>query len=413
MNVSEKFALAQRIIVGYYPLLSSFYSMCNIKESSEHITIRLNTKISAIPTLEYNINFLNIISEKTLATLISIELFRLLLHHQTTRLIHPINICYKASNIICTDKRIMRFCIEDARIKACFPTINTVLEINKNFDVNNDFTLEKIFTTLVETDGKNDKDSKNNITNSNVDFPTGTTEADALQKHFSDAYIDKNTEAWGENELINRKITRQIQKETSKKDSWGDLPANIAELIKVANTINYDPRAILNKFVVSIFSEYVEFTRMKPSRRFGQDLIGIIPGQRHKLKSKVLIALDTSGSMPDDILMEGINLMQSTLKYAEVYFCCWDCICSEITKECTIKKEYNLIGRGGTNPQCIIDKVRAEKLLFNGIIIISDCIFNWNNPGGKEKICIVSTKKEPPDWCKWTFKLEDLLKYHR
>jgi hypothetical protein len=76
-----------------------------------------------------------------------------------------------------------------------------------------------------------------------------------------------------------------------------------------------------------------------------------------------------------------------------------------------MKPKYEVKGRGGTNPQCIIDKLKKEKLRFDGIVVISDCVFDWYEPPKREKVCIVSTSHmQGPKWCKWFFKLEDLLK---
>lgn len=460
LSIPEKFALAQRIVVSYYPLLSSFYSMCNFQSvNSSRITIRLNTKIGAVPVIEYNPAFINSLSEKTVAMLISIELFRLILHHPTTRLMYPISLCYRASNIICSDKRILRYCIEDPEIKDCFPTVDEIMELEPTFDTNKDFTLEKIFTILnrerlngMADDNDDDTDSgssgggnsENPETGKEQENPeisspetqdsqdetgkeegkeedredkmdgednTVPNEIESLKKHFSKENIETNTEAWGENDLIDRKITKQIEREYEKKDSWGDLPENMCELIRIANTFVYDPRAIFSKFSTSVFSDVMEFTRMKPPRRLGQEYIGIIPGQRHDTMASVLIGLDSSGSMTDEELTLGLGFMTASLQHAEVHFCWWDCACSDITLELTPKQEYKISGGGGTNPQCIIDKIRKEKLYFDGIVVISDCVFNWKNPGGQEKICIVETSKaNAPEWCKWHFKLKDLLK---
>ena len=442
MDILEKFAIAQKLIVGHYPMLSTFYSMCNFTRITEkNITLRLNTKTGASPIIEYNKDFIDSLRPETLALLISIELFRLILHHPTTRLLYPIKYCYRSSNVICTDESILNYAMEDYSAKDLFPSKKSFFNKNQDSIPPESLYLEYVFGLMIKDidedpndDGKESKEKDKKQSNESSDDEKfdelsnqlennseedeesneeveRKKETDALKRHFSDDNVNDCIENWGENSLIDEKITQGVERISNNKKMYGTLSDNIKQLIELKNRREYDPRAIFSKFVTSVFSVATEFTRMRPPRRLGQDYTGIIYGSRHKMKAKVLIALDSSGSMEDSVINEGIYFMQSALKHADVYFCWWDTQCYDITHEKIMKPKYEVKGRGGTNPQCIIDKLKKEKLRFDGIVVISDCVFDWYEPPKREKVCIVSTSHmQGPKWCKWFFKLEDLLK---
>lgn len=431
LSVAEKFSKAQRLIAAIYPTLTAFYLMCNRKEVPD-VTLRLNTRTGISPTIEYSKSFIDKITGNTLYALLAIEMFRLVLHHPTSRLLYPVDICYKASTIICTDPDILTIPM-DLNVKDEFPTFDNVKAINPELDYKKDFFLEQIFAVLKSKEDENEKpikmpggvgdapiamggdsgSSSSSDGDGKDEQPSPeATEQDALNEHFSPENAIKCVEGWGENDMLDIKVRNQIIKEMNN-DGWGRMEGYMKDRIKKYNELHYDPRAIFAKFTRSVFSTVCTFTRMKPSRRFGQKYIGIIPGKRHEQQAKVLIAFDSSGSMHDDDLAKGLAFMESGLRHAEIWYAWWDCICTDFEKARFPKPAYDLSGRGGTNPQCVINKLAETKIDFDGIILFTDCQFQWENPRTKHNICIVRTDHswEPPKWIKWAFKLKDLVKH--
>ena len=428
LSVGEKFAKAQRLVAAIYPSLTSFYLMCNIHEVPD-VTFRLNTRAGLSPTLEYSKKFIDSLTSNTLCVLLTIELFRLILHHPTSRLLYPVHICYRASTIICTDPDILTLPM-DTVVKEKFPSFDEVKKINPELDYKTDFYLEKIFAVL------NSKEQEEKDTNEKRENPDGDSggssdnegggadgeggeqpspeeiERESLKKHFSPENTVKSVEQWGENEMLDTKVRNQILREMQT-GGWGRMPGYMKDRIKKHNELQYDPRAIFAKFTRSVFSTVCSFTRMKPSRRAGQRYIGIIPGKRHEQQAKVLIALDSSGSMNDEDLAKGLGFMECSLRHAEVWYAWWDCSCTDFEKARFPKPAYDLSGRGGTNPQCVIDKIKETKEDFDGVILFTDCEFKWEQPKTKLNICIVRTDRssDPPKWVKWAFKLKDLAKH--
>lgn len=547
-EVSEKFAIAQKVISSIFPSLISFYAMCEKAEKKE-ITLRLNTRTSRCPILEYNPEFVKVISDNVLAALVSVELFRLILHHPTTRLLLPAEICYEASNIICTRSEILNWNIAQY-IQEYFPTVSDI-EKEPGFKVAEDMFLERVFNILMnkveqnskqsdknknskskdkqpdpkeqdeqeqqesgkseqqqsnknqpqesddaedsveneksekktggkkdkskdkksdedgesedesedenesedesnddESDedsedkskGKNNKSSKSKSnggsgkngesgdeesdeseSNGNSepskkkdpkeDYDHYTDEADALEKHFRMQNMKKNTEGWGENSIIDQKVQSQVEREKSNPMTWGTMPNDMKELITIANRVKMDPRAVLKRFARSVLSTNPFFTRRKPSKKDpNQDWVGYIPGKTYEQQAKVLFAVDTSGSMREEQIAKAIAFFMSALSQADVYFCWWDAKCGTIQRLKKKQPEMEIVGGGGTVPNCVIEKVRKERLKFDGIVFITDCYFEFPNPLGKEKIFIMKTDDagQAPDWCKWVLSFKDI-----
>ena len=562
-EVSEKFATAQKVISSIFPSLISFYAMCEKTEKKE-ITLRLNTRTSRCPILEYNPEFVKVISDNVLAALVSVELFRLILHHPTTRLLLPAEICYEASNIICTRSEILNWNIAQY-IQEYFPTVSDI-EKEPGFKVAEDMFLERVFNILMnkveqnskqsdknkngkskdkqpdpeeqeeqeqqesgkgeqqqpdkkqpqesddaedsaeneksekKTDGKKDKsedkksdedgesededesedgndsdesedesedsededeedsedeskgknkskskskskggsgkngesddeesgesgDEESNDSESNgnsepskkkdpkEDYDHYKDEADALEKHFRMQNMKKNTEGWGENSIIDQKVQSQVEREKSNPMTWGTMPNDMKELITIANRVKMDPRAVLKRFARSVLSTNPFFTRRKPSKKDpNQDWIGYIPGKTYEQQAKVLFAVDTSGSMREEQIAKAIAFFMSALSQADVYFCWWDAKCGTIQRLKKKQPEMEIVGGGGTVPNCVIEKVRNERLKFDGIVFITDCYFEFPNPLGKEKIFIMKTDDagQAPDWCKWVLSFKDI-----
>ena len=602
----EKFADAQKIIQSIYPSLISFYAMCE-KRERKGITMRLDTRTGRCPVIEYNSEFIAVITKEVLAALISVELIRLLLHHPTGRLLLPTEVCYQASNIICTRKEILNWNIAQYT-QDHFPTVDDI-EKEPGFNVAEDMYLERVFSILMNriernsqdkqqrpkdkkgkktqqsddaeesigqsqdkpkngtdkqkfrgdkesedadnakedknADKKTDKqqkdadkkkqgdksdekdgtdkdsesdDGENAETDEDVangesdastsgkskknskkskqkgDNPSDNDEDDgdedaqdesdedgesnedgdgdstgknksskgksggkskgksndeqpldddmqpsdgndqhssgnnqqandddemshfddmeqALDKHFSRKNMKKNTESWGENGIIDQKVTNQLQREKSNLKSWGTMPADLKEMIDRANMIKMDPRAILKRFARSVFSTIPFFTRRKPSKKdTNQEWIGYMQGKTYQQRARVLFAIDSSGSMEEDQLQKAVAFVMSAIKHAEVYFCWWDCNCTTFTRLRMPKPSVELTGGGGTNPQCVLDYAKTQKMRFDGVVFITDCYFHWPKPETKEHIFILRTDDatKAPDWCKWVLSFKDI-----
>ena len=177
------------------------------------------------------------------------------------------------------------------------------------------------------------------------------------------------TSLWEEDQFQARQITDLVQSTTQ----WGSLPSNMVELIKKAAEGKIDYRGALRTFRSSILSQKRRLTRMRPSRRFGFEQMG----SHYDFTTRLLIAIDTSGSVGSEELGRYFRIITTFFKYGiqeiDVLMFDWDVQGEPITltEAKKNKQEFKVAGRGGTNFQAPIDYVK-ENPNYDGLIIITD-----------------------------------------
>lgn len=429
LTAEEKFERMQQTLYVIYPSIASFYAMCNkrVLPKESKVTLRLNTKEGTTPYIEYTESFLKTLSIESFTVLTSIELFRLLLHHVTTRLQPNPGLSVQASNFICCDSKI-RNCLLPKDLKDVFPDVSELLAMDPNFNVVDDLYLEKVYALLEkqkgngqgqgqgqgmgqgesqgEGDGDGDGEGEGNSKSDQE------KEQDSLKRHFSEQQSKKNSEGWGENELVDAQVSNEVNKRQI--SSWSDVGEGMQKRILKANELQFDPWTVIKRFATSVFSDAIAFTRMRPNRRL-PDMTGLLPGKRHSMKAKVLFAIDCSGSMAESEIERACGVVNSALKHAQVDYCLWDCYCSDFTEKRSKASDFKGLGGGGTNPDCVIKKLEKEKVRYDGLVFITDCYFSWEQPQGKYKIFILHTKDagDPPSWCRWHLGMDDIEKIQK
>ena len=177
------------------------------------------------------------------------------------------------------------------------------------------------------------------------------------------------TDLWEEDQFQARQIT-DIVKSSS---SWGSLPGDLIELIKKTAEGKVDFRAVLRMFRASILSQKRRLTRMRPSRRFGFEQMG----SSYDFTTRLLIALDTSGSVGSEDLGRYLNVITSFFKYGiqQIDVLMFDTKVQgkplALTDAKKNIKELKVCGRGGTDFQAPVDYA-VEHPEYDGLIIITD-----------------------------------------
>lgn len=177
------------------------------------------------------------------------------------------------------------------------------------------------------------------------------------------------TALWEEDSFQSRLITDIVLSTTQ----WGSIPGYMVELIKKAADGKIDYRNVLRMFRSSILSQKRRLTRMRPSRRFGFEQMG----SRYDFVTRLLIAIDTSGSVGSEELGRYFRVITTFFKYGvqEIDVLMFDCSVQgkpikldEVKKN---KQEFIVKGRGGTNFQAPVDYVKDHPN-YDGLIIITD-----------------------------------------
>ena len=194
-----------------------------------------------------------------------------------------------------------------------------------DFNLKTNDTLEYYYNALKQEKDKLDKMNNNSGGNSG-DKDNDQQKSDNNQSSGNDANKNdsqKNLEKfygqdddhseWSEvsgemkgmEDLINSKIEAQLQEIANKLKNtteWGKLPSFIKDYIE--NSINKKPAVInwktmLRKFATSSQTSFIKNTIRRPSKRYGTS-----PGIKIKHKQKLLVAIDTSGSVDNESLLE-------------------------------------------------------------------------------------------------------------
>ena len=177
------------------------------------------------------------------------------------------------------------------------------------------------------------------------------------------------TSLWEEDAFMGQQITDIIHSTTQ----WGSLPLNMVELIKKAAEGRIDYRNALRAFRSSILSQKRHLTRMYPSRRFGFEQMG----SRYEFTTRLLVAIDTSGSVGSDELGRYYRIITTFFKYGiqkiDVLMFDFDVQGEPVSlKEAQKNKQtFEVKGRGGTNFQVPVNYV-TEHPGYDGLIIMTD-----------------------------------------
>jgi len=443
ISITDKFANALSHINAMCPAYLNFYGLMSHRQTNdEKVTIRMNMQDDIHAILEYNPEFVNKISSQTLSYLIVTELNRILLHHCTKRRMPDSKMNFFASNIVCcdpTNNSLFTLNEETADLARSMPNDNNpnvkallgptyqherdcVLEIlygllgqgqqqqqsgkggkgssqqgQQSQDINGDGSVDGQ-QQPGDGDGEPQKGRGRQKHRGGTESEQTKQEREALKQHFGTKNANEMTEKWGENDLANSEISQRVRKMGP--TDWGSMPSNLRDKIIAANLQVIDPRKPLKNFIATAYSNNMVDTRMKPSRRL-PDMVGKIPGKRHTQEFKLGIFADASGSMGQDNLELAVACINQFIRNGSlVEYGWWDCSCTKPEKQLKPMPSCNVIGGGGTDPQCILKMMKENKLEYDGIIVITDCGFSWPKPKEYKKIFIIKTPDacNAPDW---------------
>ena len=209
----------------------------------------------------------------------------------------------------------------------------------------------------------------NNQAQNIIQGSLGPEQGQSLEQRLAEDDGADYTALWEEDSFQSRLITDIVQSTTQ----WGSIPGYMVELIKKAADGKIDYRNVLRMFRSSILSQKRRLTRMRPSRRFGFEQMG----SRYDFVTRLLIAIDTSGSVGSEELGRYFRIITTFFKYGvqEIDVLMFDCTVQgkpiKLDEAKKNKQELEVKGRGGTNFQAPIDYVK-EYPNYDGLIIITD-----------------------------------------
>ena len=173
------------------------------------------------------------------------------------------------------------------------------------------------------------------------------------------------SELWEEDEMRAQEINDLIDK----MNSWGSIPGNVVQQIQASTKARIDYRKIMQGFRASVLSNKMRLTRMRPNRRTGFQQMGSV----RRFDTKLLVAVDVSGSISDKTLSHFYSVINKFFKYGinEIDCVQFDCELGEVKPIRKASRTIQIFGRGGTSFQPVFDYL-AEHNVYDGLIILTD-----------------------------------------
>lgn len=210
------------------------------------------------------------------------------------------------------------------------------------------------------------------------------------------------SELWDEDEEMADSVNQQILK-AQQSNQWGNISGDFKETVTASLKIPMDYRRILSHFRAGIISQRRKLTRMKPSRRYDFDYMG----SKFEPKTRLLVAVDVSGSIGSDDLQNFFSIINRFFSYGveAVHVIAFD---SELKQEFELKKaakSVQVVGRGGTDFQCVVDYYESHSE-YQGMIVFTDgyaCVPKITKP--KQTLWILTGRDEYEIALEWIKKL--------
>ena len=183
----------------------------------------------------------------------------------------------------------------------------------------------------------------------------------------SEGNSDRNrdlSELWDEDDLAVAMINGVIEGCTS----WGSLAGAFAEQLKASTKARINWRNVFSGFRASILSSKRKLTRMRPNRRTGYENMGSI----RRFDTKLLVAVDVSGSISSESLSYFYGVVNSAFRYGfeSIDVIQFDCGVRVVQSLKKAMREVIAIGRGGTSFQEPV--LYAAENDYDGLLILTD-----------------------------------------
>lgn len=190
----------------------------------------------------------------------------------------------------------------------------------------------------------------------------------------SDDFMRKaaeQAELWEEDDERKQSINDVIQ---NIKD-WGSLPGKLVETVVASTQGRIDYRRVMRGFCTSVLSSHRRLTRMRPNRRSGFDYMG----STYDLQTRLLVAVDVSGSVPSKTISHFLAVIQRFFKHgvSEVDVIQFDAkVKDSVVKLKEARQHFDgggfkVMGRGGTCFQPIFDYLKQHND-YDGLVILTD-----------------------------------------
>lgn len=229
------------------------------------------------------------------------------------------------------------------------------------------------------------------ITQPDYGKSTDDTLTDNDNQPSAQTQANEKAELWQEDEFAVEEINTQIKK-AMELNQWGSVSGDLKQIIEASLVVSLDYRKILSSFRASVLSQKRQLTRMKPNRRYEF----LYMGSRFAFTTRLLIAVDVSGSVNDKSLSQFFSVINRFFKYgiSSIEVIQFDYgITQEIQTLRKARKSVKITGRGGTNFQAPIDYYSTHTE-YDGLILFTDGCADIPRINTRRRILWILTSKQ-------------------
>lgn len=417
-----------KIVVNWFvqdPMLLGAWSLVEKIPDKNTKTIGIDTR-SQPPSILFNPNFINSLNDEVLEHILANQCFKLLLRHPTTRLKKPKEVASLSSDITVNQMAMKNLPNIDG--------IFDVIPMPDKFKLEKNQWFEKYFRDLMdkledsneqvnkmfgqkgqsqpqpgqgqsdEGGGSGNEEGEGEGQSSGGEGQDPNKDEDGYSKvgsqkdaikEMMDPRGDTNKN-WGENDVLDADVQNMVNERKGSSKMWGKFSADFMNDIVAANTPKISWKEIIRRFNTSVVTTNTISTRKKANRRFDLDA----PGRRRVYTTKIIFAVDVSGSMSDEDLAEGFAVINSVCRHAEIEYVLFDTEIKLVEKKMKkAKDKFKIKGRGGTDFEMMCRY--ADKNKADGMIIFTDGYAAAPNPPKSCKVLWLLTNKQnkpPVDW---------------
>ena len=255
--------------------------------------------------IEYSPLLLQKLSDKEVEEYLKAEVFRIVLKHPYERVPQDANKVALGFASDVTIEQTSQFTI---------PLLNYAeLGLAKGLSYE-EYYRDLKFRPIAQLDYGNDEEEKHSDSNQQVSSKNQdwlNQQNDEENHSYSDQQkAAENVELWQEDDLAIEEINMQIIK-AQESNEWGTISGNLQQIIEANLVVRMDYKKVLSSFRASILSQNRELTRTRPNRRYGFDFMG----SHYKFTTKLLVAVDVSGSISDKELSKFFSIINRFFKY--------------------------------------------------------------------------------------------------
>ena len=361
-----------RVVEGWFlmePLFFAVWTTHHLAETTAIDTIRVGRG-----RIEYNPAFLDSLDRQSLAEVLLFEAVRIVLRHPYQRRQDDARLAYLASNLAVQ---------ELLQTRLPMPRAADVFGTHDHDGQSFEFYYHRLREAQVQcaggacsTPSAGSGSCRLSSSEGESDGPPYDKDNGGKTARLAD-HADagrcgvSNTEGWDKDDLFDASLTDVVRR-IRESDTWGTVGARLRERILATLRPSLNYRDVLRQFRASILSSRRRLTRMKPNRRYGL----LQMGSRLDFCTKLLFAVDVSGSMGSDDLARGFSVVNQFFRYGvpQIDVVQFD---TELKGEpMTLKRarrEVAAVGRGGTAFQPIIDHLDVRRD-YDGLIVFTDGI---------------------------------------